>query len=120
MNTGFVFDDWQHHQYCYLTTIGRVSGRPHMVEIWFVVNDDHVWLFTESHGRADWVRNLQREPKVSIRIGETQVSANAEVVDVQPNAFVRQKLAERYRSSDDDLTEWVSSALVVRVTPALN
>ena len=120
MNTGSVFDDWHHHQYCYLTTVGRVSGQPHTIEIWFVVNDDCVWLFAESDGRTDWVRNLRREPKVTIRIGEMEVSANAEVVDVQPNAFVRQKLAERYRGNDDDLTEWASSALVVRVTPALN
>ena len=120
MNTESVFDDWQQHQYCYLTTVGRVSGRPHTIEIWFVVNDGHIWLFTESDGHADWVRNLRREPKVTIRIGETEVSANAEVVDAEPNALVRRELAERYRATDDDLDEWVSNALVVRVTPMLN
>ena len=27
-------------QYCYLTTTGRVSGRPHEIEIWFAVGPD--------------------------------------------------------------------------------
>lgn len=117
MNTESVFDDWQHHQYCYLATIGRVSGRQHTIEIWFVVKDGHAWLFTESDGRTDWVRNLQREPQVMLRVGEKSVKAHAEVVDVELDAVVRQQLAERYRSADEDLDEWVSSALVVRVTP---
>ena len=31
--------------YCYLTTKGRVSGRPHEIEIWFGVHGNALYLF---------------------------------------------------------------------------
>jgi hypothetical protein len=33
-------DDQGAAPFCYLTTAGRVSGRPHSVEIWFALQDD--------------------------------------------------------------------------------
>ena len=51
-----LLDEWAEHEYCYLTTIGRRTGGPHTIEIWFVVFNELIWLFTESDGRTDWVR----------------------------------------------------------------
>ena len=31
--------------YCYFTTIGRVSGNPHEIEIWFGVKDYSFYLY---------------------------------------------------------------------------
>ena len=31
-------------EYCYLTTKGRRTGRPHRIEIWFVAHADAAYL----------------------------------------------------------------------------
>ena len=112
-----VFDDWARHQYCYLTTVGRVTGRPHTIEIWYVVHDGSAWLFTEPDGGTDWVRNLRREPRVMLRVGPVEVVARASVVEVPEDANVRRAVADRYKSTDDGLDDWARGALVVCVTP---
>lgn len=117
MTSGSLFHDWTSHQYCYLTTVGRVTGKPHTIEIWFVGHEGSAWLFTEPDGATDWVRNLRRQPLVKLRIGEKEVSARAEVVEVPADASVRSAIAARYGASDEGLDEWARSALVVRVTP---
>lgn len=113
------FSNWSSHQYCYLTTVGRRTGNLHTIEIWFVVEGGSVWLFTEPDGGTDWVRNLRRDPRVTLRLGEMEVAAHAEVVEAGAGASVRRAVAERYQGSDDNLDEWAKGALVVRVTPNL-
>ncbi len=48
--------------FCYLTTTGRGSGRPHTIELWFALHDARVYLLSGGGERSDWVKNLQREP----------------------------------------------------------
>ncbi len=31
-------------QYCYLTTTGRVTGRPHTIEIWFALDGGTLYM----------------------------------------------------------------------------
>jgi hypothetical protein len=44
--------------YCYLTTKGRVSGRPHEIEIWFGVHGNTLYLLSGGGEESDWVKNL--------------------------------------------------------------
>lgn len=119
MSDHSFFSNWIVHQYCYLTTVGRRTGNPHTIEIWFVVEGGSAWLFTDSDGGADWLHNLRQEPRVKLRLGEMEVEARAEVVEIGTDAPVRRAVADRYQGSDDHLDEWARGALVVRVTPIL-
>jgi deazaflavin-dependent oxidoreductase (nitroreductase family) len=56
-------------EFCYLTTTGRRTGRPHEIEIWFVLLDGTVYLMAGGGDRADWVRNLRADPEVRLRMG---------------------------------------------------
>lgn len=111
-----IFENWQDHEYCYLTTTGRVTGKPHTIEIWFHCDEQNVWLFTEPDGKTDWVLNLKRDPNVRLRIGELEIDARAEVVDLPTDALEREKIADRYQHVEDGLQAWASGALVVYVT----
>ncbi|HYJ70971.1 MAG TPA: nitroreductase/quinone reductase family protein [Actinomycetota bacterium] len=62
-------DDQGGQPYCYLTTTGRVSGRPHTIEIWFALQDRTLYVLSGGGDRSDWVRNLLRHPEVSVRLG---------------------------------------------------
>jgi deazaflavin-dependent oxidoreductase (nitroreductase family) len=68
-------------QVLYLTTIGRRTGLPREIEIWFVVCRERLYLFAETGEAASWVKNIRKNPKVMARIGERQIGATARVLD---------------------------------------
>ena len=65
----------------YLTTIGRTTGLLREIEIWFVVFHDRFYLLAEKGEAAGWVKNIRRNPKVIVRIGERPTDAMARVLD---------------------------------------
>lgn len=106
----------QHEDYCYLTTTGRVTGRPHEIEIWFVVHDSTIHLLSGGMGRSDWVKNLLKNPAVTVRIAKHTFHATARIVkDEAEEMLARNLLADKYheRESDGSLSEWAQTALVV-------
>ena len=86
-------------QFCYLETTGRVSGRPHTVEMWFAAGEDGTTLFCLSGGgdRSDWVKNLRANPALRVRIGRVFFPATGRVVLGEPEEpLARQALAAKY------------------------
>lgn len=68
-------------QYLYLTTIGRKTGLPREIEIWFVAFDDKYYVLAEHREQAQWVRNIRANPRVRVRVGEKSFEATARVLD---------------------------------------
>jgi deazaflavin-dependent oxidoreductase (nitroreductase family) len=68
-------------QLVYLTTVGGRTGLPREIEIWFVVWCERLYLFAETREAAAWVKNIRRNPKVKVRIGEWRTDATARVLD---------------------------------------
>ena len=68
-------------QVLYLTTVGRSTGLPREIEIWFVVWRERLYLFAETREAAGWVRNIRRNPEVTVRIAEWHSHATARVLD---------------------------------------
>jgi hypothetical protein len=54
---------------------------PREIEIWFVVWRERLYLFAETREAAGWVKNIRRNPKVMVRIGEWRTDATARVLD---------------------------------------
>jgi deazaflavin-dependent oxidoreductase (nitroreductase family) len=68
-------------QVLYLTTVGRRTGLPREIEIWFVVWCERLYLFAETREAAGWVKNIRRNPKVMVGIGECRIDATARVLE---------------------------------------
>lgn len=84
-------------QFCYLETVGRVSGRPHTVEIWFAAAGETLYLLAGGGERTDWVRNLRHQPRVRVRVGSGTLVATAEVVaDLAEERRARELLSAKY------------------------
>ena len=81
-------------QVLYLTTVGRRTGLPREIEIWFVVWRERFYLFAETREAAGWVKNIRRNPKVVVRIGEWHVDATARVLDRQADRKLWDQVAE--------------------------
>ncbi len=103
--------------YGYLTTIGRVTGRPHTIEIWFAAAGDTVYLLSGSGGRSDWCKNLRREPAVTFRIRTEEMPGTArEVVDDAEDERARDLVVAKYQPTyGGDLTSWRNGAAVFAV-----
>lgn len=71
------------HEYLYLTTRGRKTGRARRVEIWFTRRGRSYYLVSEHGLRAHWVQNLLAQPRVSWTVGPARVTGRARVVRVE-------------------------------------
>jgi len=108
--------------FCYLTTTGRVTGRPHEIEIWFALIPGAHTLYMLSGGgdRSDWVMNLRRSPDVEVRIAGERLGGRArEAKDAEEDELARRLLVEKYESSPGRLESWRRRALPVVVDLAM-
>ncbi len=100
-------------KYLYLTTVGRRSGRPRRIEIWFTRHEGRYYLVAEHGRRARWVQNLLADPAVRARVGARGFRARARVVDHRAEralvGAVRRRSEAKYGWGD---------GLVVELQPA--
>ena len=90
--------------FLYLTTIGRKSGLRRRIEIWFVENEGAFYVMAERRHETGWLKNLQREPKVTFSIGTRDHPTS-----VAPDAPARARVVEG--SSEGDLEACVSALM---------
>ncbi len=67
-------------EFCYLTTTGRISHLPHRIEIWFVAHADGAYLLSNTV-QADWYRNLEADPTVTLEIDGQRRESTARPVE---------------------------------------
>jgi hypothetical protein len=101
-------------QFCYLTTVGRVSRREHTIEIWFAMCNGTIFMLSGNRDRADWVRNAVKQTRVTIRLGDREFAADIRVVDKpEEDALARRLLGEKYARPDASFADWLVTALPV-------
>jgi deazaflavin-dependent oxidoreductase (nitroreductase family) len=104
--------------FCYITTVGRRTGNPHRVEIWFAAapGGRTIYVLAGGRERADFVRNAMVRPEVTVRIGDREGAATARVVDAgsEEDSLARRLLLAKYQAPGaTDLESWGRSALPV-------
>ena len=110
--------DLAEESFCYLMTTGRVTGRPHEIEIWFALVPERRALYMLSGGRdrSDWVKNLRRDPDVEVSIAGEHYSGRArEARDAEEDELARRLLVEKYEHNPGSLESWRRRALPVVV-----
>ena len=110
--------DLKQEDYCYLTTIGRITGNPHTIEIWFGLNDSTLYILSGGMDKSDWVKNLRKNSAVTVRIAKQIFNATARIVqDETEQMLARNLLADKYneRKANGSLSKWARTALVVGI-----
>jgi deazaflavin-dependent oxidoreductase (nitroreductase family) len=116
MNT--ILSRLSSEDYCYLTTTGRVTGKPHEIEIWFGIRDDTLYLLSGGGGKSDWVKNFLKHPSVTVRIAKHTFEGVARIVtDEKEDRVARHLVAEKYQEWEEgrELSGWARTALAVRI-----
>jgi len=113
-----VLDDGRRAEaFCYLTTTGRVTGKPHRIEIWFAAapESDTIYILSGGRERSDWVRNLVASPSCTVEIGAERYSGYGRVIEgTAEDPIARELVFEKYRRADD-LEQWREEALPIAI-----
>ncbi len=102
-------------EYCYITTIGRVTGNAHRIEIWFGMQHKTLYLLS-GDGKSHWVKNMRVQPRVTVELGKETFTAHARIVsDEQEDALARRLLAGKYQGwhEGQPFSGWAQTALPV-------
>jgi deazaflavin-dependent oxidoreductase (nitroreductase family) len=105
-------------EYCYVTTKGRVTGKPHRIEIWFGVDASTIYLLSGGGSSSDWVKNMQADPAVQVRIGRMHYDGQARFVsDASEQQRARELLAAKYYkwTEGKKMNDWALTALPVAI-----
>ena len=63
-----------------LETTGRRSGMPRRVPVTRMLEGDTLWIVTEHGRRAAYVRNIEADPRVRVRVGRRWRAGRARVL----------------------------------------
>ena len=107
---------WAEDSFCYVTTRGRTTGRPHEIEIWFGVVDGNLYLISGGGERSDWVKNLRADSTAQVRVRTETIEATARfVTDPTERDRAAKHLAAKYQGWEEgeELSEWATNGLVI-------
>ncbi|MCB0081938.1 MAG: nitroreductase family deazaflavin-dependent oxidoreductase [Caldilineaceae bacterium] len=105
-----------------ITTIGRKSGQPRRIEIWFHNLDGRLYI-TGTPGRPrDWLANLLAHPQFTFHLKEsTQADLSARAVPITEEGERRAVLTailQKLGRDEADVEEWVAESPLVEVVLA--
>jgi deazaflavin-dependent oxidoreductase (nitroreductase family) len=105
---------------CLLETIGRATGRPRIIEIWFAANDARstVYFLSGGRDRAHWVRNLRNLPDVRVRLGDDWFAGRGRILEGGNEELrARRLVAARYQGwrEGKPFSSWARESLPVAV-----
>jgi deazaflavin-dependent oxidoreductase (nitroreductase family) len=112
---GLIADE----QFCYLTTVGRRTGKEHTIEIWFGAEPgSHTIYMLAGGGRdADWVKNIGANPLVQVMISNMTFSGVGRVVkQTEEERLARRLVVSKYYHRNEVRSRgWEAEALPVAV-----
>jgi deazaflavin-dependent oxidoreductase (nitroreductase family) len=110
------------HQVCHVTTVGRRTGRPHRIEIWFAHHHPSIYLLSGGGDRSDWVANIRTHADVTVEFGRERWSGSGRILlpGTSEDRLARDLVYAKYQAGyPGDLREWRDSALPVAIDLAL-
>ena len=105
--------------YAWLTTVGRRSGEPRTVELWFGLEGETVHFLSGGGDSAHWVRNALAHREVRLRLGGTTYLGRTRVPepDSDEEQRARQTLAAKYQGWQEGrpLSSWAARSFCLAV-----
>jgi deazaflavin-dependent oxidoreductase (nitroreductase family) len=106
-------------QFCYLTTTGRVTGKPHAIEIWFAgeAGSSTIYMLAGGGYGADWVKNIVANPHVHVRIGVVVFDGRGRIIrEGEEEGLARRLVVAKYYGRDvAQSSGWEAEALPVAI-----
>lgn len=100
-----------------LETTGRKSGQPRVTPVTNGLDGDAFWIVTEHGHSANYVRNIQADPRVRVNAGGGWRTGIARIVDDDPHARLERiaRLNPRTRFNTRTVRATGTELLVIRI-----
>lgn len=84
-----------------ITVIGRKSGRTISNPVWFVLEEDKLYLLPVQGSNTQWYKNVLKNPSIQIEAGGTKAEFKAlPITDAKQVASVVEKFRKKYGAGD--------------------
>lgn len=84
-----------------INVTGRKSGRPISIPIWFVFQEDTLYLLPVHGSNTQWYKNVLRNPQMRIAAGGAEAELKAiPITDSKQVSSVVAKFRDKYGSND--------------------
>jgi deazaflavin-dependent oxidoreductase (nitroreductase family) len=84
-----------------ISVIGRKSGRTISNPVWFVWDDDKLYLLPVQGSDTQWYKNVLKNPAMKIEAGGVKAEVKAvPITDAKRVASVAEKFREKYGAGD--------------------
>ncbi len=84
-----------------LTVTGRKSGRAISIPVWFVLDDDKLYLLPVQGSDTQWYKNVLHNPKIRIDARGAEGEFHAvPITDAKQVSSVVEKFREKYGAGD--------------------
>jgi deazaflavin-dependent oxidoreductase (nitroreductase family) len=104
---------------CRFVTVGRRTGKPHDIEIWFAVVVGEVALIAGNGPTCDWWQNAMAEPAVELRIGDRWLRGTARAAEGEARRRVGEAMGAKYGGWGGDPSIGLTEPAWVWDVPAL-
>jgi deazaflavin-dependent oxidoreductase (nitroreductase family) len=107
-------DDLRAASECRLITTGHKTGQQREIPIWFAAIEDRLYMLAGGREEAHWVRNVQADPVVRVRIGRRTFEGRGRPVEGESDdPAARAAIAAKYGTNW--LDRWLRESLPVRI-----
>ena len=104
---------WWPRTHALIETTGRKSGLPRRVPLGNGLRDGAFWIVTEHGYAADYVKNIQANPRVRVKVGRRWYEGTARIL---PDDDPRERLRWLRRPVNDSMLRLVGTQqLTIRV-----
>ncbi len=84
-----------------ITVTGRKSGRPVSIPVWFVSEDDKLYLVPVKGSDTQWYKNVLKNPSIRIEAGGAEAELKvAPVTDANQVSSIVEKFRAKYGAND--------------------
>ena len=83
-----------------ITVTGRKSGRAISIPVWFVVEDDKLYLLPVQGSDTQWYKNVLKNPSIRIKAGGGEAEVQALPVKDTEVKSVIEKFRAKYGAKD--------------------
>jgi deazaflavin-dependent oxidoreductase (nitroreductase family) len=96
-----------------LETTGRKSGQPRRIPVGNGLRGEHFWIVTEHGRRAAYVRNIEADPRVRVKVGRRWYSGTAHLLP-DDDPYARMRMLKR-RANDSAVRLMGTEHLTIRI-----
>jgi len=109
-------DQLPRHREIEITVTGRKSGRAISLPVWFVSEDDNLYLLPVQGSDTQWYKNVLKKPSIGIKAGSAEAELKVvSVSDAKQVASVVHKFRAKYGAGD--VKKYYSKTDVAVVAP---